>query len=494
MLIVFSGVVSANLADSLHVYWSMNTDKIGGTTVVDSVGNYNITNYGTADISNAAMNPTSLYFDGAEDYLKRGGIGIDWTVDDWTVSMWVNVMEGGGSNAGFISNRFGSFSDWVTLGVLSDTVTVATTEDYIYTSIDPTGDGWHFYVLKKEDNDLSLFYDGDFVGSIPKHINIGSVANDIRIGQWYIPESRLKGNVDEVGIWNRALSTEEISELWNDGIGSFYPFDSDDDGIADPLDNCPYVYNPKQEDVDVDGVGNVCDNCIDDPNPSQEDVDSDDIGDICDTCPNDADNDIDEDDVCGGIDNCPDVSNTEQSDTDSNGIGDACNDFEDVDGDDWANSLDNCPHDANTDQSDIDNDTVGDVCDNCPNDYNPEQDDLDGDGKGDVCDPGTSVEERLAALESRTSTLEQFINLLKGWLFFTNWQTEETVCDTIERECQPPAVCYEDIDCDDSDNYTKDTCINPGTPAAQCVNEPIECLTDSDCKKGRTCVEGICTK
>jgi hypothetical protein len=35
--------------------------------------------------------------------------------------------------------------------------------------------------------------------------------------------------------------------------------DSDNDGIANEIDNCPTIFNPNQEDSDNDGVGNACD-------------------------------------------------------------------------------------------------------------------------------------------------------------------------------------------------------------------------------------------
>jgi hypothetical protein len=103
---------------------------------------------------------------------------------------------------------------------------------------------------------------------------------------------------------------EEAVDKGPDAYDAYKERDSDLDLHGDSIDNCPYVFNPAQENSDYLGAGNACDD--------SENADSDSWIDI--------------------LDNCPKVWNSSQVNLDRDKLGDACD--LDMDGDGRFNVFD----------------------------------------------------------------------------------------------------------------------------------------------------------
>jgi len=193
-------------------------------------------------------------------------------------------------------------------------------------------------------------------------------------------------------------NSSTINDTYTSNCNCVGELDSDNDGIVDTADNCPFIPNANQNNFDGDNFGDVCDNDIDNddvvnsidcndfdasiyPNAMCNDNDACTINDAYDANCNCVGEfqDSDNDGVCDADDICPNL--------DDNLIGMSCDDMNpNTINDIWQT---NCQCVGVL--ADSDNDGVDDANDNCPNTPNPNQSDSDGDGVGDSCDPCVSV-------------------------------------------------------------------------------------------------------
>lgn len=254
-----------------------------------------------------------------------------------TVQMWLNTSD----VANYPPNLFqvgNNISGRINLGHLSFTVGTLTIEA---SDNDVINNGsWNSAVFVYSNSTMKIYMNGKVVATaaaadIPQNLFPTGSTTVYVGGNAATPASHL--SIDEVRIFDYACPSYNITYA-----AMIVPWDSDNDGWPNTVDNCPNVANSTQADNDADGIGNVCDT------------------------------DDDNDGILDAVDNCPYKANPLQTDTDGDGVGDAC---------------DNCPALANANQMDSDKDGVGDVCDNCPMAANADQADNDGDGIGNVCDP-----------------------------------------------------------------------------------------------------------
>jgi hypothetical protein len=378
---------SPDLNCGLIAYYPLN-----GNAKNESGINYNGTEYGGVSYNFDQCREFAI-FDGIDDYIRVSGVtGL---FDDFAVSVWVKRNPNPTDPSWYYRSQFalhsgeigpfyhkGDKAIWMSINSAYGITNTLAVENGIVGesnwSADPIDEDWNHIIFTRAGNQLKTYLNGELAfdqTSLQGPLDIDNGLIEIGAPNYYgtgdgwtinrRDTAKWYGGIDEVRIYNRALSQSEINML------HIIDCDSDGDGSSDDSDNCPYLPNADQNDLDDDGKGDACDNCKFVANPGQEDTDGDGIGSAC--------------------DNCPTLKNMNQIDSDGDGVGDACdicigNDNIDDDSDGMCNASDNCPHDSNQEQEDYEGDGVGDVCDNCPGQANQNQNNSDGDNFGDVCD------------------------------------------------------------------------------------------------------------
>ena len=180
---------------------------------------------------------TALNFDGANDYVMRN-IGSLQTI---AVSMWFNTpypttyyprLFDYGDQKDFICHIAGNEPSYIAQGIVGKVVCVSnivpnspSNQYKIISNSTPQFNQWHhLYVIFDSVNNIQkLYIDGILEGEIE---TLGLLtANEIQFGHGstftteptLLSHTYLKGALDDIRIYNRALTEAEIQELYNSG-------------------------------------------------------------------------------------------------------------------------------------------------------------------------------------------------------------------------------------------------------------------------------------
>ena len=203
-------------------------------------------------------------FDGVNDWIEISNKG-PFKLDEWTISVWLNLREvpnmacsiiGKDDDSNWkynftliahtdskINSQYETCDDEFDHNVGYDTEgsRVELNRWYLVTSVRNRETGEHSLWINDAKVDSEVWLDTPCLNDEYLMIAKAAYENKIRY---------LNCILDEIRIYNRALSEAEIQELYNEGVG---PIDSDNDGLTD-AEEAALGTDPLNPDSDGDGL------------------------------------------------------------------------------------------------------------------------------------------------------------------------------------------------------------------------------------------------
>jgi FlaG/FlaF family flagellin (archaellin) len=195
-------------------WWKLNENT--GTLASDSVNNYD------ADISGASwttgVNGSALLFDGTDYVQYDQKIVSDYP---FTISAWVKTTD---TSEQAIVNLARSDKNDRYFGIYIDDSGRAAlvaknrgSESTITGAIVNDGEWYHISGVFSSDNERNLYVNGAHNGTDSNNVDFPNNANNVwSFGMWgdKTPSAYFDGTIDEVKLWDRALNTTEVQQLY----------------------------------------------------------------------------------------------------------------------------------------------------------------------------------------------------------------------------------------------------------------------------------------
>ncbi|WP_346855975.1 LamG-like jellyroll fold domain-containing protein [uncultured Draconibacterium sp.] len=223
-----------NLQEGIVSVWEL--DETSGSVVNDCLGINNGMNNGATTAQTGKLGEC-YFFDGTNDFVNCGNdVSIQPGDLDFSVSLWVKtsaslysktIVGYGGQGSGGKRWQFqGSSSNILKFEIDDNNVRKSFNMGAIIND-----DMWHFIIGIRNNDSLHVYVDGNedtyspyYIGSTYGEIisNIGFNIGTIFEEDGSDDNRYFEGFIDQVAVWNRALTSEEILQLYNSGEGLAY--------------------------------------------------------------------------------------------------------------------------------------------------------------------------------------------------------------------------------------------------------------------------------
>jgi len=216
------------LTDNLVSYWKL--DESSGNAS-DSVGSNTLTNtsvtYSTGKINNGAVFNESAYYNSGNNLAQTG---------NFSISCWVKKVDD--SNGGVIFGDVDYAVDygWTLISINNSNKLYFHVKETSGEPVSVTSSGsitaaagWTHFVCVRDGTNIIIYINGSYDNqtawsSAQTSTQRGTYFGAAKQGGGFLAGNYLKGNLDEFGIWSRALSSTEVTSLYNSGNGTQYPF------------------------------------------------------------------------------------------------------------------------------------------------------------------------------------------------------------------------------------------------------------------------------
>ncbi|KKS82844.1 MAG: protein of unknown function with transmembrane region [Candidatus Wolfebacteria bacterium GW2011_GWC1_43_10] len=255
-------VLSNNVAAGLVGHWKF--DEATGDTAYDSSGNYNngtLANGPTRTASSSCQVGNCLSFNGTTSYVSSTDSGSLDIAGNLTISVWVKwnsfknyglMVEKGPANGSVVAMNYAiwSYADNTIKGFIGNG-SASNQTDYVSASVLTAG-AWHLVNLVADGSNLSIYVDGTFRVSSTQTVTPAANAYPLYITA---PTYTLDGLIDDVRVYNRTLSADEIKQLYQSSVYSRYFYT--ESASRDAGGNIESTYNANNDDPSTQKITSV---------------------------------------------------------------------------------------------------------------------------------------------------------------------------------------------------------------------------------------------